>query len=85
MILKLLTREDGPEMRDAKDLVSRVSDEGYETEVINYDDVEADQIKELYDIYSTPAFIITEDDGKLVEIWQGEIPTENEIKNLLRL
>jgi deoxyribodipyrimidine photolyase-like uncharacterized protein len=85
MLLKIFTKDDGPETRAAKEFGERVSNEGYEVEYLDLDDYVTDQTKELYDIHTSPAAIVVTEDGKLLEIWQGELPTESEVLNLMRL
>ena len=85
MLLKVFTKDDGPETREAKEFGERISDEGYEVEYFDLDDFETDQAKEIYDITTSPAILVVTDDGKLIEIWQGSLPTESETLNLMRL
>jgi hypothetical protein len=84
MKLVIYTKEDGPEAREAIEMGTRIADEGYTVEFIDLED-ETGQDVEIYDIYVTPAFAVTQDDGRLIEIWRGETPTESEIKNFLRM
>lgn len=81
----VITKGDGPEMRDVLEMADRIEAETYEVERVDFDDPEARQLTELYDIYSTPALLVVENDGRVVEAWQALLPTESEIKNLLRL
>lgn len=85
MVLKIFTRGDGPESRDAVELGRRVNDEGYDVEYFDLDDQATQSLTDLYDIHSAPAAMVTTEDGKLIEIWQGEMTTESEIKNLMRI
>jgi hypothetical protein len=84
MKLTVFTKGDGPEIREAIETANRIAEEGFTVEFIDLDEDEGGQTVEIYDIYTTPAFAVSQDDGKLVEIWRGETPTDSEIKNFLR-
>lgn len=84
MKLTVITNGDGPEMRDALEFAEAMASEKYEVETIDWDDAAAVSLASLYDIFSTPAYIVTENDGRLIEMWQGEnIPLKSDIKHLL--
>jgi menaquinone-dependent protoporphyrinogen IX oxidase len=84
MKLIIYTKDNGPESRSAIELGTRVADEGYTVDFVDLEE-ETRQDVEVYDIYVTPAVAIAKDDGGLVEIWRGEVPTESEVKNFLRM
>lgn len=84
MKLIVITNGDAVEMRDAKEIASNVLAEGFEVQAIDWESDEAPSITGLYDIYSTPAFIIVGDDGREIEKWQGNaLPLESDIKHLM--
>ena len=84
MKLVVLTKEEDNDRRETDRIVSEVEKEGFEVERIDWDSEEAVSLARLYDIYSTPAFIVIQDDGKQVEQWQGDrLPLASEIKHLM--
>lgn len=84
MILKVFTKDDSPENREAIALGKAMEEEGYAVEYVDLGDEAAGQTAELYDIYSSPVLAVTQEDGRLVEIWR-EGATASDIKNFLRL
>lgn len=85
MKLIIITKGNGPEMREALSLGERVETDGYSVEYHDYEDYESENLIRLYDIYNPPAEIIVEDDGRMVEMWHGFVPTENEVTNFMRM
>lgn len=83
MILKIFTKEEGPEMREAKELGARLEDLGYEIEYFDSDDANATGQIELYDIYAYPAFVVARDDGSPLQSWRGKKPLESDLKQFL--
>jgi len=83
MILKIFTKEDGPEMREAKELGARLEDLGYEIEYFDCDDANVVGQIELYDVFNYPAFVVARDDGGPMQTWGGEIPLESDLKQFL--
>lgn len=84
MKLIVITNEEGPETRAALELADNVSSEGYEVERIEWESDDAASLARLHDIYSTPAFVVTRDDGSQVDMWQGaNIPIASDIKHLM--
>lgn len=85
MILRVFTKGDGPESRDALELAERVKEGGYDVEYYDLEETESDSLRELYDLYADPSFVIVQNDGKIIEIWKGETPTESALNNYMRL
>lgn len=83
MILKIFTKGDGPEARDAKELGAGLEAESYQVEYLDVDDQANTNQVELYDVYSYPTFIATGDDGTQIEIWRGRVPLESDLKMFL--
>ncbi len=83
MNLKVFYQGDGPEMRYAKDKARELESEGYRVEYLDWDDRLTIHQAELYSVMTTPAFLIVQDDGKMVELWQGDLPSVTETKNLM--
>lgn len=84
MKLIVIKNGEGPEMRDAQAIADDFSNDGKDVEIIEWESDEATSLARLYDIYSTPAFIVTGDDGSQIEQWQGsQLPLVSEIKHLM--
>lgn len=84
MKLRVYTKEEFPEEREAIDLAKRVENQGYQVDYFDLNEEESHMSAEVYDIYSSPALVVTQDDGKLAEIWQTNLPTESELFNFMR-
>jgi len=57
---------------------------GREFKLISTETKEGANLGELYGIMSYPAVLVTDDDGKLQKIWQGEhLPLYNEVQGYL--
>jgi len=84
MKLLVFVNGDGPEMREAKLRAADLVNEDYEVEVLDWEAEETADAASLYDIYSTPAFVIIGPDGGLVERWQGtNLPLTSDMKHLM--
>ena len=84
MKLIVITKEDNIETREALEIADKIVSEGYEVQKIDWESDEATTLAKLYDIYSTPAFIVSGDDGRLVEKWQGsQMPLACDITYLM--
>lgn len=85
MKILIFTKEDGPEMREALDLGHELESRGALVEFIEAESPEGSEKVSLYDIYSTPSFVVTQDDGSIVNIWRGYIPPLSEIEHELMI
>lgn len=85
MLVKIFTKEDAPEMREALELGKRLEDEGYSVEYLDGDDSKSEQLIALYDVYSYPTFVVVRDDGTEYECWRGKLPLESDIKQFLNV
>lgn len=85
MKLKIFINEENPLAQQAKSLGEKLIKEGYDVEYINPDSAEATAQIEVYDIYSYPSFLVTNDDGSEIECWRGTIPLESDLKMFLNI
>lgn len=84
MKLTVITNGDGPESREALLIADEINSEKGDVERVDWESDEAATLARLYDIYSTPAFILSKDDGILIEVWQGSsLPLVTDIKHLM--
>jgi len=83
MKLIIFTNEESPEKRESLEIGQILEDEGYNVEYLDWVSEDAETKAHIFDIYKTPAFLIVNEDGSMIEMWQGEIPTAANIKHLL--
>jgi len=84
MKLIVITNGEGPETREALEIADKIVSEGYEVQKIDWESDEATSLAKLHDIYSTPAFLVTGDDGRQIEMWQGsQMPLVSNIAYLM--
>ena len=84
MILKVFTNANNPETAEAINLAKNLEEEGNRVEYYDLDGDEAHQLAEIFDIYISPSFAITQDDGREIHVWRGLIPLNSELTNYLR-
>lgn len=77
----VLTREDVGGEFDFKQFLRRLTDLGINYQFIDADSKEAVSYLELYNITDFPAIIITKDDGSLIELWQKDFPSPENISH----
>lgn len=82
MQLKIFKNEETEGLNDIDSLTQELQDE---FEVIIYDMDEPDTIQpaEIYQIFNTPTFVVTDADGREINSWRGLIPPIDELKNYL--
>lgn len=81
MKVLVFTKGDGPEMRQALERGKELEEGRIEVEY--YDTEEPDGVSkaQLYDIYSTPSFLVTRDDGALTRMWRGMVPPRSDLEH----
>ena len=84
MKIRIFIRGDAPEMRDAQELSMRIKESSdIEIETLDIEDREGKEVAEVYDITAVPSFLVTTDDGVVINSWVGKVPAEFEIKNVI--
>ena len=82
--MRVFTQGDDPEVREAKDLANRIKDDyGVHVEFLDTENRNGKEVAEVYDIYTTPSFLITTDEGVVLDSWIGKIPAEFELKGVV--
>lgn len=76
----LITKEDDSSCRDMRVLADELRELGSDVFEYNWDDIEAQPLIALYDIYNTPCVLITTDEGTYINMWQGEMPSFSEVR-----
>lgn len=84
MIVKVFTKDEGPETRESLELGASLESENYVVEYYDADEPATTQLLELYDVYSFPTFIVTGETGEQIEIWRGTLPLLSDIKLFLQ-
>ncbi len=77
--MKLFWRKNCPRCPTAKELLANCSNVEYH----DVDEVEGLAEAAFYGVLSTPSIIVTEDDGKEIKAWHGEVPIQGEIRKWL--
>jgi hypothetical protein len=83
MLVKIFTKDDYPESREAKDLGARLEAEDYDVEYLDADDQAVTNMIELYDVYSYPTFVVVSEDGQEIQCFRGQTPLESDLKIFL--
>ena len=82
-VIKLFVQQKCHKCPQAKEVGSTLKNEGFE--VIEYDIQTADGMAEaaFHSIQSTPTIILEDADENIIADFRGEIPTSQEVKDLL--
>lgn len=83
MLVKIFTKDDFAESREAKDLGVKLEGDGFEVEYLDANDQHITEQIDIYDIYSFPTFIVVSEDGIQIECWRGQTPLESDVKMFL--
>lgn len=76
MKIYLFVAEDG---EAAQRLAREASERSLAMQVMIGDDAESVRIRQLYDVTTRPAALVTLEDGSYVRLWQGSLPTIAEL------
>lgn len=83
MILKVFTKEEDGITEEALGFCADLEEE-FKVEYLDLDSAEATGQAEIYQIFNSPSFVVTSDDGREITSWRGILPTSDEVKNYLR-
>jgi hypothetical protein len=81
MKLHILYNVGTPIDRDVEYLQRRLAERQITPQLLDADSREAIALAGLYDLTGRPAAVITDDAGQLVQRWQGNLPSAEEIAN----
>lgn len=84
MLVKIFTKDDYPESREAKEIGARLESEDFTVEYYDADDQHVTEMIELYDIYSYPSFVVATEEGMEIECFRGQIPLLSDLKMYLQ-
>lgn len=62
-------------------LLNQLQERQVEYSLVDYNDPVQKSTLEVYDILTTPALLITQDDGSVIQLWQGPMPTVDLVLN----
>ena len=84
--MRVFTYGDDPEVREAKDLANKMKEDyGVHVEFLDIEERNGKEVAEVYDVYTTPSFLLTTDEGVVLNSWIGKIPAEFELKSVVSL
>ena len=63
----------------AQTLVRQAAERGIEIQAVVGDGGDSTHLREIYDITTRPAVLVTQEDGTYVRLWQGIIPSVGEV------
>lgn len=72
----LFVAEDG---ETAQRLAAEAGERGLDVQFLVGDEARSVQLRQMYDITSRPAALVTMDDGAYVRLWQGNLPSVDEL------
>ncbi|MHA1213336.1 MAG: thioredoxin family protein [Candidatus Heimdallarchaeota archaeon] len=84
MKLKIFTKTECPNCPAAKAIGKKLEAKGTKVEWFDLDDEEGLTEAVYFDVLSTPALIITDEDDCEVKAWRGDVPPIDEIKTELK-
>jgi glutaredoxin len=85
MKLKIFTKAECPNCPAAKEIGKQLETKGAKIEWFDLDEEEGLSEAVYFDVLSTPALIITDDDESEIKAWRGEVPGINEIQKELKI
>lgn len=84
MKLTLIYKLDTPADRDIAYFQKRLDQIKIPLNLVDGDSNEGAALTELYDAVDRPALILTDSTGHLIQIWQGQLPTAEEVQGVYR-
>lgn len=79
MIVTFLYEPNSPSARNVEQLTRSLDAARSQYRLLDADSVDGVAQAELYGVMRRPALLITQDDGKLVRLWQGNLPSADDI------
>jgi len=76
MRIYLFVTEDG---EAAQRLVREVGERGVNVQLMVGDEARSVSLRQMYDVTTRPAALVTMDDGAYVRMWQGNLPSTGEL------
>lgn len=82
MKVTILHQSNTPADREIDYLKRRLKEWSIAPELVEADSRTGVALTELYDAVDRPAVLVTSDDGQLVQMWQGKLPSAELVSNL---
>jgi hypothetical protein len=79
MKVHLLYTKNTPADRDIAYLQRRLAERQITPELLDADSRAGIALASLYDVTARPALVVTADDGRLMQKWQGSLPSAEEV------
>jgi hypothetical protein len=79
MKIHLLYTKNTPADRDIEYLQRRLAERQITPELLDADSRAGIALAGLYDITARPALVVVADDGRLMQKWQGALPSSEEV------
>lgn len=77
--MQLLYKPNTPDDRDIDYFERRLNEIRIPVDRVDADSREGAALTELYDAMDRPAVLVTNDEGVLVQMWQGSLPAVSEV------
>ena len=68
----------------ASQLASEASERGINVQLMVGDDSRSVELRQMYDVTTRPAVLVTMDDGSYVRLWQGHLPRLDELNYVVQ-
>lgn len=81
MKIYMFVAEDG---ETAQNLIREAQGRGLAMQALIGDDAESVRIRQMYDVTTRPAVLVTLEDGSYVRMWQGTLPTIAELNYVVQ-
>ncbi|NHJ33577.1 MAG: thioredoxin family protein [Asgard group archaeon] len=85
MKLKIFTKLDCPNCPAAKKIGKQLEEKGAKIEWLDLDEEEGLSEAVYYDVLSTPAFIVIDENDNEVNAWRGDLPTIELLQKELKI
>jgi hypothetical protein len=72
----LFVTEDGEAVQR---LVREASERGVDVQLMVSDEARSVELRQMYDVTTRPAALVTMDDGSYVRLWQGSLPSVDKL------
>jgi hypothetical protein len=79
MIVTVIYESGARGARDVQRLADQLTELHIDNRLLDADSVEGTAQAELYGMMRRPAVAVVQDDGTLVQSWQGDLPTADDI------
>jgi hypothetical protein len=79
MIVTLLYEPNAPSAQNVEQLTRSLDASQVKYRLLDANSVDGSALAELYDVIRRPAVVVTQEDGQLVRLWQGNLPSADDL------